>query len=100
LARQSKDSRIFVETDNHLFEIVVVDPVKRLIEISGTDPVLKAATIGQYLCGIYALDESVRIADWIGRTLRMSIKFRNGIFLSGPVVSAGIIGPGWRYEVF
>jgi hypothetical protein len=100
ISQQPKGSKIIVETDGHLFEITVLSPVNRLVEVSGTEPVLREPTVGQYLRGVYVLDASVGFDNWIGRTMQMTIKFRNGIFLSGPVVTASIAGPGWNYEVF
>ena len=30
----------------------------------------------------------------------MFLRFRNGDFLTGPVITASVIGPGWTYDVF
>jgi hypothetical protein len=32
--------------------------------------------------------------------MQMLLRFRNGNFLSGPVVTASIVGPGWSFDVF
>jgi hypothetical protein len=100
LTKQKKGTRIIVETDSLLFEIVVLDPARCLIEVASTTPLLREPTIGQYLRGVYVLDASVGIDHWIGRTMQMFLHFRNGDFLTGPVVTASIAGPGWTYDVF
>ena len=56
--------------------------------------------MGQYLRGVYALDANVGLDAWIGRTLQMFIRFRNGNLMSAPVIAASVIGPGWTYDVF
>jgi len=100
LARQNKGTKIMVETDNHLFEITVLNPASGLVEVSSTLPLLRQSTVGQYLRGVYVLDANVGLDAWIGRTLQMFIRFRNGTFMSGPVVAASVVGLGWTYDVF
>jgi hypothetical protein len=100
LTRQRKGTKIMVETDNHLFEITVLNPASGLVEVSSTLPLLRESTVGQYLRGVYALDANVGLDAWIGRTLQMFIRFRNGNLMSAPVIAASVIGPGWTYDVF
>ena len=100
LTKQTEGTRIIVETDRHLFEIKLVVPSSGLVEISGSHPGLHNVTIGQYLRGVYVLDASICIDRWIGRTMQMLLRFRNTQYLSGPVVTAVIYGPGWTYDVF
>lgn len=100
LTRQRKGTKIMVETDNHLFEITVLNPASGLVEVSSTLPLLRQSTVGQYLRGVYVLDANVGLDAWIGRTLQMFIRFRNGNFMSGPVVAASVVGLGWTYDVF
>lgn len=100
ITKQKEGTKIIVETNNHLFEIKVLSPKEGLIEVSSTSPELKRPTIGQYMRGVYVLDSAVTIDRWIGRTMQMYLRFRNGFFLSGPVVSATISGEGWKYEIF
>ncbi len=100
LSKLAKNTKIIVETDSHLFEIKVLDPATGHVEINGTAPQLRQPTVGQYLRSIYVLDARVGIDKWIGRTMQMFLRFRNGDFLSGPVVTASVSGPGWSYDVF
>jgi hypothetical protein len=91
---------VFLETNLCQYELKVLNPDNCLIEISGTDEGLKQPTIGQFTASIYPLDPLVRLEGWIGRNLVMEIRFRNGNYVSGPIISAGLKGKGWDYEVF
>ena len=91
---------IFLETNLCLYELKVLNPNNGLIEISSTDEGLKQPTIGQFIASIYPVDSTVRLEGWIGRNLVMEIRFRNNNYLSGPIISAGLKGTGWRYDVF
>jgi hypothetical protein len=91
---------IFLETNLCLYELKVLNPDNCLIEISGTDEGLKQPTIGQFVASIYPVDPTVRLEGWIGRNLVMEIRFRNGNYLSGPIISASLKGCGWGYDVF
>ena len=100
ITKQRPGTKIIVETDNLIFELKVVDPAKCLVEVTSNSPLLREPTVGQYLRGVYVLDASVGIDHWIGRTMQMFLRFRNGDFLTGPAVTASASGPGWTYEVF
>ena len=45
LTRQRKGTKIMVETDNHLFEITVLNPASGLVEVSSTLPLLRESTV-------------------------------------------------------
>jgi len=100
ITKQQAGHRILVETDNSLFDIEVLNPAAKLIKVYGTTPALRGTVIGQYVKGVYVLDGKVSIDNWIGRTMRMLLHFRNGDFLSGPVITATVSGPGWKYDIF
>jgi len=100
ITKQQPGTKIIVETDNLIFELKVIDPSKGLVEATSNSPVLREPTLGQYLRGVYVLDASVGIDHWIGRTMQMFIRFRNGDYLTGPAVTASLYGPGWTYDVF
>lgn len=68
-----------------------------LLEITSSDPVLRAPTVGEYVAGKL---HAVEVPRWIGKGLMMTIRFRNGEYTSRPVVSAEVKGPGWSYDVF
>lgn len=100
LRRLKPGTTIFLETNLCLYELKVLDPDHCLIEISGTDEGLKQPIIGQFVASIYPVDSKIRLDGWIGRNLVMEIRFRNGIHLSGPIISASVKGVGWNYDVF
>jgi len=97
LRRLAPGTSILLETDKHLYELKIVNPCLALVEISSTDPALRQATIGQLLSSIGPKGGK---DFWIGKGLAMRIRFRNGIFTSGPVASARIRGNRWYYDVF
>ena len=88
---------ILLETDSRLYEFKVINPSLGLVEISSTDPALHQATVGQLLS---STGPNGGQDWWIGKELAMRIRFRNGIYTSGPVASATVRGKGWHYDVF
>ena len=97
LRRLAPGTSILLETDTCLFELRVLNPTLGLVEISSTDPALHQATIGQLLSSV---GPNGGRDWWIGKGLAMRIRFRNGIYTSGPVASARVVGRGWHYDVF
>jgi hypothetical protein len=96
--RLKAGTRLLIETAQHVYEMVVIVPHATLLEISSTDPVLRRPTVGQFLAGHYPA--STDVEGWIGRGLSMVIRFRNGCYRSGPVLSAQVKGDTWHYTVF
>jgi hypothetical protein len=88
---------ILLETDTRLYEFKVINPSLGLVEISSTDPALHQATVGQLL---FSTGSNGGQDWWIGKGLAMRIRFRNGVYASGPVASATVRGKGWHYDVF
>ena len=97
MRRLAPGNSILLETDTRLYELTVVNPTLSLVEISSTDPALHQATVGQLLSSV---GPSGGRDWWIGKGLAMRIRFRNGIYTSGPVASARVVGRGWHYDVF
>ena len=97
LRRLAPGNSILLETDARLYELKVMNPALGLVEISSTDPALHQATVGQLLSSV---GPSGSRDWWIGKGLAMRIRFRNGIYTSGPVASARVVGKGWHYDVF
>ena len=91
-------TRLFVETENHVYEMKAVLASAGLLEITSSDPALHLPTVGQYLGGQFPPDCTVE--GWIGQGLLMSIRFRNGRYTSAPVRSAEVMGDTWHYTVF
>jgi len=97
LRRLAPGNSILLETDARLYELKVMNPALGLVEISSTDPALRQATVGQLLSSV---GPSGGRDWWIGKGMVMRIRFRNGIYTSGPVASARVVGKGWHYDVF
>jgi hypothetical protein len=91
-------TRLFIETENHVYEMKVVLASAGLLEITSSDPVLHLPTVGQYLSGQFPPD--CEVDGWIGKGLFMFIRFRNGCYASAPVRSAEVLGDTWHYTVF
>jgi len=73
--RQRVGTRIIVETDNGMYELVVLNPTQGLVEISGSDPRLHEPVIGRFLHSVHAVYPNVAADAWIGRAMRMVIAF-------------------------
>jgi len=97
LRRLAPGNSVLLETDTRLYELKVMTPALGLAEISSTDPALHQTTVGQLLSSI---GPSGGRNGWIGKGLAMRIRFRNGVYTTGPVASARVVGKGWHYDVF
>ena len=91
---------VLLETNLCLYELKVLNPYACLVEVSSTDEGLKHSTIGQFMASIYPADPAIRLKGWIGQNLVMEIRFSNGNYLSGPIISTSLKGEGWHYDVF
>jgi len=80
-------------------------PVYGIVEISSSDPVLRAATVGQVLRSVHSLNSRAPLPSWIGKGLALEIRLRNGLYRTQPVTAASVSGKHedgrrWSYEVF
>lgn len=96
---------ILMEAAPYLYEMQVMYPVHSIVEISSSDPNLRAATVGQVLHSINASSPGASIPSWIGKGLALEIRFRNGLYRTQPVTAASVQGKRedgshWSYEVF
>jgi len=91
---------ILIETDNGIYELVIVDPTRQYVEVSGTDPRLHTATVGLLDHSFSALDRDDKRQAWIGPARRLVIVFRNAVFETGVVLSASVRGKEWHLDVF
>ena len=99
------DSIILLEAEPYLYEMRVMYPVHSIVEISSSDPNLRAATVGQVLHSVRSSGPGVPIPSWIGKGLALEIRFRNGTYRTQPVMAASVggrheDGSRWSYEVF
>ena len=65
------DTTILLEADPYLYEISVMHPVHNIVEISSSDPVLRAATVGQVLHSVHWSSPAAPIPGWIGKGLAL-----------------------------
>lgn len=100
IRKQAPNSTILLETDAGVLELRVVRPADGLIEVSSADRRLRQPVVGRLLHSVYALDDTVMLDRWIGKTMKMVIAFSNATFVSGVVLSATVRGQGWHYDVF
>ncbi len=89
---------VLIETTMSVFELVVID--YEHVEISGTDYRFHTPIIGRFIQSVYDVDGVMKFPGWIGKNLRMDVEFQNATFRSTPAVSVGVIGKGYRYDVF
>ena len=96
---------ILMEAGPYLYEIRVMYPVHSIVEITSSDPNLRAATVGQMLHSVHWPSAGAPIPSWIGKGLVLEIRFRNGLYRTQPVTAASVQGKRedgnrWSYEVF
>lgn len=100
VARQKVDYSILVETTQNIYELKVHTPANGLVYLSGGDPRFHEPALGQFLGSIYDTEGKLFLEDWIAKSLRMQIRFKNGVFVCPPALSCRVQGAGWSYEVF
>lgn len=91
-------TKILVETTMSVFELVVIDADH--VAVSGTDHRFHTPVVGRFIQSVYDVDGNMKFPGWISKNLRMDIEFKNALFRSTPAVSAGVVGKGFRYDVF
>jgi len=105
IRKLKRDMIVLLEAEPYLYEIKVMHPVHCVVEISSSDPCLRAATVGQVLHGVHWSNPGAPIPAWIGKGLALEIRFRNGLYRTQPVTAASVQGQRedgsrWSYEVF
>jgi hypothetical protein len=100
LTKLKPNTRLMLETDGAIYEMVVLRPELSIVQISSTDPALKQPQVGQFVCAQDSDPPDVTIPGWVGKDLLMCLRFKNGYFLSAQIRSIEIITPNWHYTVF
>ena len=105
LRRLKSETIILMEADPYLYEMRVMYPFHGIVEISSSDPALRAATVGQVLHSLHWSSPATPIPSWIGKGFALEIRFRNGLYRTRPVMAASVSGKHedgrrWSYEVF
>lgn len=70
----------------------------RLVDVQGTDPLFRTPKRGIFVESWSAKVGGTTFPDWIGKDLRMMLRFADANFLTEPVATALIEGDGWKYE--
>jgi hypothetical protein len=91
-------TRLMVETESAVYEMRVLHQPEALVEISSSDPQLRQPTVGQFVNSQFP--PACEVPRWIGKGLRMYLRFRNGYYLSSPVLSVEVKSDTWHYNVF
>lgn len=100
VTRLPAGTKIIVETTQGVYELVIDNPQISLVSIRGTDPRLKEPITGQLVASHYDHEGRVSLPNWIGKNLRMHIKFLNCEHTCSVSLSARVEGDGWHYDVF
>ena len=100
ITRLAKGTKLIVETTQGVFEFSVTNPRHGLVRVFGTDARLRAGISGQVLESFYDIEGRVAVPNWITKSLRIQITFKNGVYPCTPALSARVEGAGWHYEVF
>lgn len=100
ISRLAEGAKVIVETTQGVFELTIQNPKHSLVRVNGTDPRLRAGISGQVFQSFYDIEGRIAVPYWIGKSLRMQISFKNGVYACTPAVSARVEGPGWHYDVF
>lgn len=91
-------TKLIIETTAVVFELQVID--HEHVQVNGTDPRFHKPVVGRFIQSVYDAEATMKFPGWIGKNLRMEIEFANATFSSTPVISAGVIGKGYHYDVF
>lgn len=96
ISRQKPGTMICVQTTIHLYELTLVDPATGLITLGGDDQRCIGLT-GQFLHSEYGDDV---VEDWVGRSMKMHIRFKNAVLVTAAAIAGSVHGDGWEYTVF
>jgi hypothetical protein len=95
-------TRILIEsTIGTLYELTLVHPEWRLVEVYSTDPLFRSSPPkrGHFVESWSEKSGGVKVPDWIVKGGRMLFKFADASFLSEEVASIRLEGDGWHYEL-
>lgn len=91
---------LIVETTLHVYKLEVRNPKFGLVRIHATDRLCRDGVTGELIESHYDLAGKVCLPRWIGKSLRMQIRFQNGNLGCSPAISCRLETPTFGYEVF
>jgi hypothetical protein len=100
ITRLAAGNVVLVETEGAIYELTVLNPVEGVVRMSATDPHLKNKRVGKFLQSTFVHDRRVSIPRWIGKAMKMELRFPDMTFQATSAVSASVYGDGWHYDVF
>lgn len=101
VSKMALDRTAMIETSRFIYEIkpMVVDGVTMYLVRTGA-PSPQSEKVCRAIDSHYPLLKH-EMPDWIGRGMRMILRYRNGVsILTGEVMSAAIEGEGFSYELW
>lgn len=93
------DTRILIEAAPFIYELRILDN-EGMVEISSSDPRLVKPMACLYTSGIYDLDDTIMFPFRLAASLKMRLRFLNGILITEPMQTARLIGKDYYYDVF
>lgn len=90
---------ILIETEQHVWELGVIDPEELIVSVVGTDPRFRhRRPVQGYFLGSSTTDKSGTLLGSIVKGWAFEVRFADADLVSNPVVSARVSGKGWHYD--
>ena len=100
----AKGTVLLLEGETDIYELTVRYPEYGIVEVNSNHPALRQAGYGQFTGSVRPGHPGVR-SSAIQKDWAMVLRFRNGEFLTQPVLAARVCGvrddgSHWSYDVF
>jgi hypothetical protein len=98
LGRQQYNVLLFVETEQCVWQLRLIDPINMLVEVESSDPRLKAAgpriaKFDRSISGTGLTNYTSIVKGWA-----FVLEFADCRLVTSPVQSASIENDGWKFE--
>jgi len=98
------DTVLMLEGESDLYELTMRYPEHGIAEVNSNNPALREPAYGQFIGSVRWSHPGVRL-NVIQQGWAMALRFRNGEFLTQPILAASISGrredgSRWSYNVF
>jgi len=95
---------LMLEGESELYELTLRYPEHGIAEVNSNNPALREPAYGQFMGSLRLGHHGVRV-NVIQKGWAMVLRFRNGEFLTQPILAASVSGQRedgsrWSYEVF
>lgn len=95
-----KNSYLLFETQLHVWELRLVDPVSYLVSVQSTVGQMKRAPLTGVYLGARQPLQYKRLVGEIWKDHAFEIKFRDMIYVGDSVLSLRVMTDSWYYDVF